>query len=104
MEPLEKLIVNYEVKTPSEFQPEKDYQSGARIIKVTKNELPENVLGMYIPSQHAIYVRTDISNYEEQFVRAHESEHALGETDELKTDAKAAARVGYNLRGLRRAA
>ncbi len=75
-------------------KPEVDYDSGAIIHRVSPTELPPNVLGMYVPSEHAIYLAT-----EDPFVRYHESGHARGIIDEEKTDNYAAARVGYNLRG-----
>ncbi len=78
-----------------EQKPEIDYDSGAIIHRISPTELPPNVLGMYVPSQHAIYLAT-----EDPFVLYHESGHARGLADEEKTDNYAASKTGYNLRGL----
>lgn len=77
---------------------DKDYQSGARLLKVSPNQLPSGALGMYDPSTHTIYIANDLSSYEDLFVRSHESAHALGARDEFKTDAHASSNTGYNLR------
>lgn len=83
---------------PKKQEPDKDYQSGARIIELPSSQLPPNVLGMYDPISHTIYIANDIPEYQEKFVRKHESGHALGITDEMKTDHYALSQVGYNLR------
>ena len=82
-----------------DFEEERDYDSGAIILRVSKNEMPENVLGSYDPTHHVIRIRNDLSMNEEMFVGKHESGHARGIIDEGRTDAYAASLTGYNLRG-----
>lgn len=74
----------------------KDYDSGARVTEVPSSILPPNVLGMYHPVSHTIYIASNLPEYEKQWVRKHESGHAQGMVDEPKTDAYASSRVGYN--------
>lgn len=81
-----------------------DYPSGARVTEVPSSQLPEGVLGIYDPSSHTIRVASNISEYEKQFVKKHESAHALGLRDEAKTDAYAASQAGYNPFYFRKAA
>lgn len=76
----------------------KDYHSGARIEYVSPSQLPPDVLGMYDPISHTINIANNLPSRELQFVQAHESGHASGYQDELKTDGFASARVGYNIR------
>ncbi|MCH7567897.1 MAG: hypothetical protein IIA87_00585 [Nanoarchaeota archaeon] len=94
----------HNTETPSELERklEIDYNSGAKIIEVPSSQLPPGVLGMYDSITHTIYVASDISEHDRQFVYHHESGHAQGLIDECKTDAYASSRVGYNIRPLRK--
>jgi len=65
---------------------DKDYMSGAKISYVSPNELPKDVLGMYDPQSHSIYIRNDLPEPTRNFVEKHESAHARGLRDEWKTD------------------
>ena len=85
----------YEIWSP---QPERDYDSGAEIVYAPPHEMGPNVLGKYDPSQHRIYIRTNLSSREEAFAIKHESNHWFGLNDELKNDIQTANRIGYFLR------
>ena len=108
---LENIIENYR-KSPTnqkiEYLPiinlDRDYDSDAEIIEVSPSQLPEGVLGLYHPTSHTIYIANNISEYEKQFVRRHESGHALGLINEQKTDAYALSKTGYNPFPFRKAA
>ena len=75
-----------------------DQKTGAQVFYVPPSTLPANVLGMYIPSMHTIYISNALSPHEEKFVYHHEIAHASGIKDESLADAYAASIVGYNLR------
>mgnify|MGYP001561849580 CR=1 FL=1 len=77
---------------------DKDYQTGARIVKVCASSLPSGVLGMYVPSQHTIYLREDLEGNDGEYVKAHEQGHATGIMEEEKADSYALARTGTHLR------
>ena len=94
-----KFLDHYVNQEPT---PDIDYDSGAEIRRVSSHELPSSVLGMYHPTSHTIHIRNDLSQYQETFVRAHESAHAQGLIDEHRTDLHAASKVGYNLREMGR--
>ncbi len=73
-------------------------QSKANVFYVNPSALPENVLGMYTPSTHTIYIANNLSKDVERFVYYHEEYHSIYGSGEDQADAYAAARVGYNLR------
>ncbi len=73
-----------------------DYQSGARIKEVPSSQLPPGVLGIYHPSTHSFQVASDISERKKQWVKKHESAHALGLVDEARTDGHATSQTGFN--------
>ena len=79
-----------------------DSKSGAKVVYVSPSELPSSfkgkVLGIYIPSQHTIYIANNLSEYQRNFVYHHEVAHALGIKDEVQADNYAASRVGYHIR------
>ncbi|MDO8508836.1 MAG: DUF3810 family protein [Nanoarchaeota archaeon] len=75
-----------------------DPKSGAKVIYVPQSSLPSNVLGMYVPSSHTIYISRDLPEYKRQFVYHHEVAHALGIRNEVQADNYAASVVGYHLR------
>jgi hypothetical protein len=87
----------YKIKTSARNLDE-DYQSGAKITYVSPSQLPDGVLGFYSPSTHTITMSNNLSSYEHQFVKAHESAHALGIINEDLADAYANSQVGYHLR------
>ena len=79
-------------------QPEKDYDSGAIINTVSRNDMPYNVAGFYNPNNHNITHPNDRprgSSFD-IFVRSHESVHTTyGTTNEYQTDCLAAAKTGH---------
>ena len=79
-------------------KPNRDYDSGAVINTVSRNEMPRNVAGFYRPDNHVITHPND-RQYGSSFdisVRAHESIHATyGTTNEYQTDCLAAAKTGH---------
>lgn len=75
-----------------------DPETGAQVFYVPSSYLPPDVLGMYVPSAHTIYIANDLAEYERRFVYHHEIAHAKGIRDEGLADSYAAERVGYNLR------
>ncbi len=94
-----------EIYYPNEDPKEKDYsigstdrKSGAKVIYVDQSSLPLNVLGLYKPSNHTIYINKDLPAYQKEFVYHHEVAHALGIRNEVEADKYAASIVGYNLR------
>ncbi len=76
---------------------ERDYQTGAEIERVSPARLPPNVLGMYVPTQHKIYLANNLGT-NENYVLKHESAHASGIKDEFRADAYALASTGTHLR------
>ena len=79
---------------------ERDYQSGARIVRVSPHEFPNGVRGMYLPASHTILLPNDLVGKEFDFVKAHESGHAQGLHNEQATDNYAALQVGHSQRQL----
>lgn len=80
------------------YSSHKDPLTGAQIFYVSPSYLPKNVLGMYVPSTHTIYIANNLSEREERFVYYHELAHAKGIRNENQADAYAASIIGYNLR------
>ena len=85
----------YKIQPRFELMPERDYQSGAMIIRAS---LPLGLKGLYDSSKHQITISHNLGSKEEQAVREHESIHARGEYDEAKTDARTASFLGYSKR------
>jgi hypothetical protein len=83
---------------------DRDYESGAKIVHVSPNSLPANVLGQYDPGSHTIYIANGLSSKEETYVKAHESGHAsrrynaLGDEEEVKADGYAGSKTGFTIR------
>ncbi len=80
------------------YSSHKEPQTGAKVFYVSPSYLPKNVLGMYVPSNHAIYIANNLSEREKRFVYYHEIAHAKGIRNENQADAYATSIVGYNLR------
>lgn len=79
---------------------DKDYKSGAEIIEVPEDQMPEGVLGMYSPKDHKIYLKKDQPARERMTVHAHESIHARGIINEFRTDSLSQSESGYNFRAI----
>ena len=73
-------------------------KSGAHVFYVPSSYLPPNVLGMYVPSTHTIYVANDLSEKDKEFVYFHEEYHSIHGAGEEEADNYAFQRTGYNLR------
>ena len=73
-------------------------QSKANVFYVDSSALPENVLGMYVPSTHTIYIANNLSKDAERFVYFHEEYHSIYGAGEGEADNYAFQRTGYNLR------
>ncbi len=73
-------------------------KSKAHVFYVDSSALPKNVLGMYVPSMHSIYISNSLTPEEEKFVYYHEEYHSLHGAGEAQADNYAASIVGYDLR------
>ena len=73
-------------------------KSGAHVFYVPSSYLPQNVLGMYVPDLHTIYIANDLSEKEKEFVYFHEEYHSIHGAGEQEADNYAFQRTGYNLR------
>ena len=73
-------------------------KSGAHVFYVPSSYLPPNVLGMYVPSKHTIYVANALTEKDKEFVYFHEEYHSIHGAGEEEADNYAFQRTGYNLR------
>ncbi len=88
-------IIHYELFCQ---QPEKDYDSGAVVNIVSRNDMPYNVRAFCIPHQNTMTLPNDVhqGTSEYIFLSAHESAHlTYGTTNEYTTDCLAAAKTGH---------
>ena len=88
-------IVHYELFCQ---QSETDYDSGASINTISRNNMPYNVAGFYHQDNHNITHPNDRQRGSAFyiFIRSHESIHATyGTTNEYTTDCLAAAKTGH---------
>lgn len=72
-------------------------ETGAQVFYVPSSYLPKNVLGMYLPALHVIYIASDLSPKVKEFVYYHEIAHAKGISDEMLADEHATQRTRYRL-------
>ncbi|RMD65549.1 hypothetical protein D6817_05835 [Candidatus Pacearchaeota archaeon] len=79
-----------------------DPVSGAEVVYVPPSFFPAvrggEVLGMYDPLEHKIYIANNLPPEQRAFVYYHEVAHALGIKSENLADAYAQSKVGYNIR------
>ncbi len=70
-------------------------KSGARVFYVPSSDLPRNVLGMYVPAEHTIYISQDLSPKTQEFVYKHEEWHSIYGAGEDEADDYAERETGY---------